>query len=126
MGTRGFLGGLARTTGDVELCLDAAGKQYVLVETVGVGQDEVDIVRLADCTVVLMVPGMGDDGPKHKAGLIETSDIFLLNTDDPEGADRLKQQLDAMLQLVPERNIWKPRVVRTVATENKGIDDLAA
>jgi LAO/AO transport system kinase len=126
MATRGFLGGLARTTGDVALVFDAAGKQYVLVETVGVGQDEIDIVRLADCTVVLMVPGMGDDVQNMKAGLMEIADIFVLNKADRDGADRLEQQLDAMLQLVPERNGWKPRVVRTVSTENKGIDDLAA
>jgi LAO/AO transport system kinase len=126
MATRGFLGGLARTTGDVALVFDAAGKQYVLVETVGVGQDEIDIVRLADCTVVLMVPGMGDDVQNMKAGLMEIADIFVLNKADREGADRLEQQLDAMLQLVPERNGWKPRVVRTVASENKGIEDLAA
>jgi LAO/AO transport system kinase len=124
--TRGFLGGLARTTGDVALVFDAAGKQYVLVETVGVGQDEIDIVRLADCTVVLMVPGMGDDVQNMKAGLMEIADIFVLNKADRDGADRLEQQLDAMLQLVSERNGWKPHVVRTVATENKGIEELAA
>ena len=90
MATRGFLGGLARTTGDVALVLDAAGKQYVLVETVGVGQDEVDIVRLADCTLVLLVPGMGDDVQNMKAGLMEIADIFVLNKSDRDGADRLE------------------------------------
>jgi LAO/AO transport system kinase len=126
MATRGFLGGLARTTGDVALILDAAGKQYVLVETVGVGQDEVDIVCLADCTLVLLVPGLGDDVQNMKAGLMEIADIFVLNKSDREGADRLEAELRAMLELAPERNGWKPRIVRTVATENKGVDELAA
>jgi LAO/AO transport system kinase len=126
MATRGFLGGLARTTGDVALVLDAAGKQYVLVETVGVGQDEVDIVRLADCTLVLLVPGMGDDVQNMKAGLMEIADIFVLNKSDRNGVERLEAELEAMLQLAPERNGWKPKIVRTVATENKGVDELAA
>jgi LAO/AO transport system kinase len=126
MATRGYLGGLARATGDVALILDAAGKQYVLVETVGVGQDEVDIVRLADCTLVLLVPGMGDDVQNMKAGLMEIADIFVLNKADREGVNRLETQLEAMLQLAPERNGWKPEIVRTVATENKGVDELAA
>jgi LAO/AO transport system kinase len=126
MATRGFLGGLARTTGDVALVLDAAGKQYVLIETVGVGQDEVDIVRLADCTLVLLVPGMGDDVQNMKAGLMEIADIFVLNKSDRDGVERLETELEAMLQLVPERNGWKPAIIRTVASENKGVDDLAA
>jgi len=126
MATRGFLGGLARATADVALLLDAAGKQVVLIETVGVGQDEVDIVRLADCTVVVMVPGLGDDVQNMKAGLMEIGDIFVLNKSDREGADRLDQQLKAMLQIAPERDGWKPPVIRTVATEGKGIAELAA
>jgi LAO/AO transport system kinase len=126
MATRGFLGGLARTTGDVALVLDAAGNQFVLVETVGVGQDEVDIVRLADCTLVLLVPGMGDDVQNMKAGLMEIADIFVLNKSDRDGVERLEAELGAMLQLAPERNGWKPAIVRTVATENKGIEELAA
>lgn len=126
MATRGFLGGLARTTGDVALVLDAAGKQYVLVETVGVGQDEVDIVRLADCTLVLLVPGMGDDVQNMKAGLMEIADIFVLNKSDREGVDRLETELQAMLHLAPEREGWKPAIARTVATENKGVDELAS
>ena len=125
MATRGSLGGLARATGDVALILDAAGKQHVLVETVGVGQDEVDIVRLADCTLVLLVPGMGDDVQNMKAGLMEIADIFVLNKSDREGVDHLEAQLEAMLELAPERNGWKPRIVRTVATENKGVEELA-
>ena len=126
MATRGFLGGLARATADVALVLDAAGKQSILIETVGVGQDEVDIVRLADCTLVVMVPGMGDDVQSMKAGLMEIGDIFVLNKSDREGADRLEQQLRAMLEIAPPRDDWHPPVVRTVATENKGIDALAA
>jgi LAO/AO transport system kinase len=106
--------------------LDAAGKEYVLIETVGVGQDEVDIVRLADCTIVLLIPGMGDDVQNMKAGLMEIADIFVLNKSDREGVERLEAELEAMLQLVPERNGWKPSIVRTVATENKGIEVLAS
>src|SRR5713226_2708432 len=125
MATRGFLGGLARATAEVALLLDAAGKHQILIETVGVGQDEIDIVRLADCVVVVLVPGLGDDIQNMKAGLMEIADIFVLNKSDREGADRLEQQLHAMLQLAPEREGWRPPVVRTVATENKGIDALA-
>jgi len=125
MATRGFLGGLARATAEVALLLDAAGKQQVLIETVGVGQDEIDIVRLADCVVVMLVPGMGDDIQNMKAGLMEIGDIFVLNKSDREGADRLEQQLNAMLSLVTPREGWHPPVVRTVASENKGIDGLA-
>lgn len=125
MATRGYLGGLAQATGDTALLLDAAGKQMVLIETVGVGQGEIEIVRLADCTLVVLVPGMGDDVQNLKAGLMEIGDIFVLNKCDREGADRFEQQLKAILQLVPERDGWKPPVVRTVATENKGIAELA-
>jgi LAO/AO transport system kinase len=126
MATRGFLGGLARATAEVALLLDAAGKQQVLIETVGVGQDEVDIVRLADCVVVVMVPGLGDDIQNMKAGLMEIGDIFVLNKSDREGADRLEQELHAMLSLAMPRDGWHPPVVRTVASENNGIDVLAA
>ncbi len=126
MATRGFLGGLARATADVALLLDAAGKEIILIETVGVGQDEVDIVRLADCTLVLLVPGLGDDVQNMKAGLMEIGDIFVINKAERDGADRLEQQLHAMLALVPERDGWKPAVTRTVATEGKGIHELVA
>jgi len=125
MATRGFLGGLARATAEVALLLDAAGKKQVLIETVGVGQDEIDIVRLADCVIVVMVPGLGDDIQNMKAGLMEIGDIFVLNKADREGADRLEQQLLAMLSLVMPRDGWHPPVLRTVATENKGIEELA-
>jgi len=125
MATRGFLGGLARSTAEVALLLDAAGKRQVLIETVGVGQDEVDIVRLADCVVVILVPGLGDDIQNMKAGLMEIGDIFVLNKADHEGADRLEEQLHAMLSLVMPRDGWHPPVLRTVATESRGIDELA-
>ncbi len=126
MATRGFLGGLARSTAEVALLLDAAGKRQVLIETVGVGQDEVDIVRLADCVLVILVPGLGDDIQNMKAGLMEIADIFVLNKADREGADRLEEQLHAMLSLVMLRDGWHPPVLRTVATENRGISDLAS
>jgi LAO/AO transport system kinase len=125
MATRGFLGGLARATSDVALVLDAAGKQIVLIETVGVGQDEIAIVRLADCTLVLVVPGLGDDVQNMKAGLMEVADIFVLNKADREGADRAEQQLEAMLQLAAQRGAWKPPVIRTTATEGAGVEALA-
>src|SRR6202790_2148342 len=124
MATRGFLGGLARATAEVALLLDAAGKRQVLIETVGVGQDEVDIVRLADCVVVVLVPGLGDDIQTMKAGLMEIGDIFVLNKTDREGADRLEEQLHAMLSLVMPRDGWHPPVIRTVATENQGVEGL--
>jgi LAO/AO transport system kinase len=126
MATRGFLGGLARSTAEAALLLDAAGKRQVLIETVGVGQDEIDIVRLADCVLVVLVPGLGDDIQNMKAGLMEIGDIFVLNKADREGADRLEEQLHAMLSLVMPRDGWHPPVVRTVATENRGIGELAA
>lgn len=125
MATRGYLGGLAQATGDATLLLDAAGKDMILVETVGVGQGEIEIVRLADCTLVVLVPGMGDDVQSLKAGLMEIADIFVINKSDREGAERFEEQLRAILQLVPERDGWKPPIVRTVATENKGVEELA-
>src|ERR1700758_5116414 len=125
MATRGFLGGLSRSTAEVALLLDAAGKRQVLVETVGVGQDEIDIVRLADCVLVVLVPGLGDDIQNMKAGLMEIGDIFVLNKADREGADRLEEQLLAMLSLIMPRDGWHPPVIRTVASENKGIEELA-
>ena len=125
MATRGFMGGLARATAEVALLLDAAGKRQVLIETVGVGQDEVDIVRLADCVLVVLVPGLGDDIQNMKAGLMEIGDVFVLNKSDRQGADRLEQELTAMLSQVMPRDGWHPPVVRTVATENQGIGELA-
>jgi len=126
MATRGYLGGLAQAAGDAALLLDAAGKQVIMIETVGVGQGEIEVVRYADCTLVVLVPGMGDDIQNLKAGLMEIADIFVLNKFDREGAQRFEQQLAAMLQIMPAREGWKPPVVHTVATEGTGIDDLAA
>src|SRR5438445_2323128 len=125
MATRGFLGGLAGATAEGALLLDAAGKRHILIETVGVGQDEIDIVRLADCVLVVMVPGLGDDIQNMKAGVMEIGDIFVLNKADREGADRLEEQLHAMLSLVMPRDGWHPPVIRTVATENRGVEELA-
>lgn len=124
MATRGFLGGLARATADVALLLDAAGKQIILIETVGVGQDEIDIVRLADCTLVLLVPGLGDDVQSMKAGLMEIADIFVVNKAEREGADRLVQQVEAMLHLAAHDGGWQPPVLRTTASEGIGVPEL--
>ena len=125
MATRGSLGGLSQATSDAALLLDAAGKQFVLIETVGVGQGEVEIARLADCTLVVLVPGMGDDVQSLKAGVMEIADIFVINKADHEGVDRFEQQLRAILQLVPERDGWKPPIILTIATDNNGVDELA-
>jgi LAO/AO transport system kinase len=125
MATRGFLGGLARTTADVTTALDASGKDIILVETVGVGQDEVDIVRLADVTVVILVPGMGDDVQSIKAGIMEIADIFVINKSDREGADRVEKEIRAMQSLAVRTDNWTPSIVRTVASEGKGIAELA-
>ncbi|HMF91914.1 MAG TPA: methylmalonyl Co-A mutase-associated GTPase MeaB [Candidatus Angelobacter sp.] len=126
MATRGFLGGLARATTDVATVLDASGKDLVLIETVGVGQDEVDIVRLADITVVILVPGMGDDVQTIKAGIMEIADIFVINKSDREGADRVEREIRAMQTLSLRKDQWTPSIVKTVATEGKGVAELAA
>jgi LAO/AO transport system kinase len=125
MATRGWLGGLAEATAEAALVLDAAGKDVILIETVGVGQDEIEIVRLADCTLVVLVPGMGDDVQNLKAGLMEIADLFVVNKADQPEIDRFEKQLRAMLELVPERDGWRPPMVRTIATENKGVSELA-
>src|SRR5215467_6721809 len=126
MATRGFLGGLARATTDVATILDASGKDLVLIETVGVGQDEVDIVRLADITVVILVPGMGDDVQTIKAGIMEIADIFVINKSDREGADRVDREIRSMQTLSIRKDNWTPPIVRTVAVDGKGIPELAA
>ena len=125
MATRGFLGGLARTTADVTTVLDASGRDIVLVETVGVGQDEVDIVRLADVTIVILVPGMGDDVQSIKAGIMEIADIFVINKSDREGADRVEKEIRAMQSLAMRTDNWMPSIVRTVATDGTGVEELA-
>jgi LAO/AO transport system kinase len=126
MATRGFLGGLARTTADVTTALDASGKDLVIIETVGVGQDEIDIVRLADVTIVILVPGMGDDVQSIKAGIMEIADIFVINKSDREGADRVEKEIRAMQSLAMRQDNWTPPIVRTVASEGKGVAELAA
>ncbi|HXJ87756.1 MAG TPA: methylmalonyl Co-A mutase-associated GTPase MeaB [Candidatus Binatia bacterium] len=126
MATRGSLGGLARTTADVSTVLDASGRDVILIETVGVGQDEVDIVRLADITVVILVPGMGDDVQTIKAGIMEIADIFVINKSDREGAERVEREIRALQSLAVRQDGWTPPIVKTVASEGKGIEELAA
>src|SRR5689334_12199828 len=124
MATRGALGGLASTTADVATVLDAAGRDMVLIETVGVGQDEVDIVRLADVTIVVLVPGMGDDVQTIKAGIMEIADIFVINKSDRDGAERVEREIRAMQTLAIRKDNWTPPIVKTVASEGKGVPDL--
>jgi len=125
MATRGALGGLARATSDAVDVLDAAGFDVVLIETVGVGQDEVDVVRAADTTAVVLVPGLGDDIQAIKAGILEIADVFVVNKADREGADRAAAELAAMLDLSGER-AWRPPIVRTVAPRNEGVVEALA
>jgi len=126
MATRGNLGGLSRATVDAVAILDAAGFDFVIVETVGVGQDEVEIVKAADVSVVVLVPGMGDDIQAIKAGIMEIGDVFVINKADREGVLRTQKELDALLSLAHRPDMWHAPVVKTVATENKGIEDLSA
>ena len=127
MATRGHLGGLARATSDVALVLDASGKSIVVIETVGVGQDEVEIVRTADISIVMLVPGAGDEVQALKAGIMEIADIFVVNKADREGADRLVAAVDANLALHPyQSGEWRPPVVKTVATTGAGVAELVA
>jgi LAO/AO transport system kinase len=126
MATRGSLGGLARTTADVATVLDASGRDVVMIETVGVGQDEVDIVRLADVTLVILVPGMGDDVQSIKAGIMEIADIFVINKSDREGADRVEREVRSMQSLAMRHGDWIPPIVRTVAQDGTGIPELAS
>jgi LAO/AO transport system kinase len=124
MATRGALGGLARSSADVAVVIEASGKQRLLIETVGVGQDEIDIVRLADVTVVVLVPGMGDDVQSLKAGIMEVADIFVVNKSDRDGADNVEREVRAMQSLAAEHGSWIPPVVRTIATTGAGIEEL--
>jgi LAO/AO transport system kinase len=126
MATRGHLGGLSRATVDAVAILDAAGFEKIIVETVGVGQDEVEIVKTADVSVVVLVPGMGDDVQALKAGIMEISDVFVINKADRDGVHRTEKELEAMLSLTMRPDLWQPPIVKTVAIENKGIDELAA
>jgi LAO/AO transport system kinase len=125
MATRGHLGGLARATGDAALVLDAAGKDIVIIETVGVGQDEVDIIRTADVSIVTLVPGTGDDVQALKAGIMEIADIFVVNKADREGAERLVSSVESNLALHHYADgEWRPPIVKTVATTGQGIPEL--
>lgn len=126
MGTRGSLGGLSRKTADVVKIMDAFGKDIVFIETVGVGQSEVDIVKAADTTLVVLVPGLGDDIQAIKAGILEIGDIFAINKADREGVDRLNVELEMMLDLNQDMVAWRPPIKRTVASRNEGIGELAA
>ena len=124
MATRGSLGGLASTTADVATVLDASGRDIVMIETVGVGQDEVDIVRLADVTIVVLVPGMGDDVQTIKAGIMEIADIFVINKADRDGAERVEREIRAMQSLATRHDDWTPPIVKTVASDGSGIEEL--
>jgi LAO/AO transport system kinase len=124
MATRGSLGGLSKATADTIKILDAFGKDFILIETVGVGQDEVDIVRTADTTLLISVPGLGDDIQALKAGIMEIGDIFIVNKADREGADRLVTELSLMLDLSPSKGPWRPPILKTVATLGEGIQEL--
>jgi LAO/AO transport system kinase len=125
MATRGNLGGLSRATVDAVAILDAGGFEKVIVETVGVGQDEVEIVKAADVSVVVLVPGMGDDIQAIKAGIMEIGDVFVINKADREGVLRTEKELQSLLELAHRPDFWNPPIVKTIATENKGIEDLS-
>ena len=126
MATRGSVGGLARATADLALLLAASGKDFVIIETVGVGQDEVEVANVADVTVLVLVPGMGDDVQAIKAGIMEIADIFVINKADHPGAERVEQEIEGVLSLAHRPDGWMPPIVHTVATEEKGVDALLA
>jgi LAO/AO transport system kinase len=123
MATRGHLGGLATTTAQVLTILSASGKDVILVETVGVGQDEVEIVGAADVSLVVLVPGLGDEVQALKAGIMEIADVFVVNKADREGVDRVVTEIESMLSMASQA-ARRPEIVRTVATEDRGIDAL--
>ena len=126
MATRGSLGGLARTTADASTVLDASGRDLIMIETVGVGQDEIDIVRLAQVTVVILVPGMGDDVQTIKAGIMEIADIFVINKSDRDGAEHVEREIRTLQSLATRLDGWTPPIIKTVATSGQGITELAA
>jgi LAO/AO transport system kinase len=126
MATRGSLGGLARTTADVTTVLDASGRDLIMIETVGVGQDEVDIVRLANVTIVILVPGMGDDVQTIKAGIMEIADIFVINKSDRDGAEHVEREIRTLQSLAMRSDGWTPPIIKTVASDGTGIEALAA
>jgi LAO/AO transport system kinase len=125
MATRGQLGGLARATSEAAVVLDAAGRDYVIIETVGVGQDEIDVVRTADISIVVLVPGTGDEVQALKAGIMEIADVFVVNKADREGADRVVAGVEAMLGLAPPTDgAWRPPVLKTEATSGAGVSEV--
>ena len=126
MATRGSLGGLARTTADVTTVIDASGRDVILIETVGVGQDEVDIVRLAEITIVILVPGMGDDVQTIKAGIMEIADIFVINKSDRDGAENVEKEIRALQSLAMRHDGWTPPIVKTVASDGTGVAELVS
>src|SRR3990172_2310245 len=126
MATRGNLGGLSRATVDAVSILDAAGYSKIIVETVGVGQDEVEIIKAAHVSVVVLVPGMGDDIQAIKAGIMEIGDVFVINKADRDGVYNTQKELEALLSLSTREDGWQPPIVKTIAIENRGIEDLAA
>lgn len=126
MATRGNLGGLARATVEAVAILDAAGYEKIIVETVGVGQDEIEIAKTADVCVVVLVPGMGDDVQTMKAGIMEIADVLVINKADREGVLRTEKELQALLGLATRGDEWQTPIVKTVAIENRGIDELAS
>jgi len=127
LATRGALGGISRSTGEVVNIMDAMGMDIVIIETVGVGQDEIDIVRMAHTTVVVMVPGLGDDIQAIKAGILEIADVFVVNKADREGADRTARELSMMLEMGNRKaGEWLPKVMKTEASRGVGIDELVA
>ena len=126
MGTRGSLGGLSRKTAEAVKILDASGKDIIFIETVGVGQSEVDIVKAADTTMVVLVPGLGDDIQAIKAGILEIADVFAINKADRDGVERLNTEIEMMLELNQTTVDWRPPVKRTVASKGEGITELTA
>jgi LAO/AO transport system kinase len=126
MATRGNLGGLARSTVDAVSILDAAGYGKIIIETVGVGQDEVEVVKAADVSVVVLVPGMGDDIQAIKAGIMEIGDIFVINKADRDGVNSTEKELEALLSLATRDDAWHPPIVKTVATAGEGVEELAS
>lgn len=124
MGTRGSLGGLSKKTSDVVKLMDAFGMDIVIIETVGVGQSEVDIVKNADSTLVVLVPGLGDDIQAIKAGILEIGDVFAINKADRDGCDKLNVEIEMMLDLDSRELAWRPPIKRTIASKDVGVDEL--
>ena len=123
MGTRGSLGGLSHKTADAVKAMDAFGKDIIFVETVGVGQSEVDIVKAADTTMVVLIPGMGDDIQAIKAGILEIGDVFTINKADHDGADKLVREMNMMLDLDGLMTDWRPPIQKVIASQNEGITE---